>query len=151
MTRERMTFPGPAIFTHRLAVRISDVNYGGHLGHDALVSLLHEARMQFFRALGLEESDAGGAGVILSDLAVEYRGEAFFGQELAVEIAADEPSRAGCTLHYRVSEGEAGRLIATARTGLVFFDYRTRRIARTPDPYRAGVRALADRARRPPE
>ena len=29
--------------TTRLTVRIGDINYGGHLGHDRLITLLHQA------------------------------------------------------------------------------------------------------------
>ena len=40
-------------FTTTLDVRISDINYGNHLGHDSLISLLHEARMRFLKQTGL--------------------------------------------------------------------------------------------------
>jgi 4-hydroxybenzoyl-CoA thioesterase len=107
-----------------------------------LISLLHDARARFFRAMGLEELDAGGCGVILADLAVTYRSEAFFGQTLRVEMAAAEPERAGCVLFYRVTDRETGREVARARTGLVFFDYAARRVARTPAPFVAGLARL---------
>ncbi len=43
------------LFSATLEVRISDINYGNHLGHDSLVSLLHEARVRFLRHLGYTE------------------------------------------------------------------------------------------------
>ena len=61
MERVRLEFPETAIVhRHPLTVRVTDMNYGRHLGHDTLVSLLHEARIQAFAALGLTEWDMGG-------------------------------------------------------------------------------------------
>lgn len=54
MERVSLEFPNAAVIhRHPLTVRVTDMNYGRHLGHDALVSLLHEARMQAFAALDL--------------------------------------------------------------------------------------------------
>ena len=33
-------------FISTQTVRIADINYGNHLGHDRLVSLLHQARVE---------------------------------------------------------------------------------------------------------
>lgn len=44
MERVRLSFPaGDVVHRHPLTVRITDMHYGRHLGHDALVSLLREA------------------------------------------------------------------------------------------------------------
>ena len=54
----------PEVFhTVELPVRITDINYGQHLGNDRLFALLHEARIQFLSQWGFSEIDAGGAGV----------------------------------------------------------------------------------------
>ncbi|WP_231613494.1 acyl-CoA thioesterase [Halomonas sp. BC04] len=77
MDRIKLEFPEAAI-VHRqpLSVRITDMNYGRHLGHDTLISLLHEARIQAFGALGLTEWDMGGYPSVVADLAVQYQSEA---------------------------------------------------------------------------
>ena len=87
MPRIHIPFPESVLFEHRVPVRITDLNYGNHLGHDALVSILHEARARFFRAFGMSEADVDGVGIILVDLAVRYQAQVFYGQTLRIEIA----------------------------------------------------------------
>jgi acyl-CoA thioester hydrolase len=136
MARIQISFPDRALFTHEEPIRIGDINYGNHLGHDALVSILHEARARFFRAFGMEEGNVGGYGVILTDLAVSYRAQARYGQVLHIEIAAGEPGSRGCDLLYRVQDRDTGDLIALARTGILFYDYSAGRVVAMPEEFR---------------
>lgn len=72
MARIKLTLPGKLLHSTQIPVRITDINYGNHLGNDALVSIIHEARMQFLQANHFSELNAGGTSLIMSDLAVEY-------------------------------------------------------------------------------
>jgi acyl-CoA thioesterase FadM len=73
----RRIFP----FSTELRVRITDVNYGGHMGNDSLLGLLHEARVQFLAHYGLSELDIGGLwGIIMADSVIVYKSEAFPGE-----------------------------------------------------------------------
>ena len=87
MARIKITYPETTHFSHELTVRVSDLNIGNHLAHDKLISLLHEARAHFFEAYQMSELDVEGAGIIMADLGVNYRSEAFFGQQLRIDIA----------------------------------------------------------------
>ncbi len=136
MTREAIVFPDRALFADEQTVRISDINYGNHLGHDSLVSILHEARVRFFRAHGMEEANVEGRGIILTELAVSYRAQAFYGQVLEIEIAAGEIGSRGCDLLYRVTDRHSNTLVALARTSLLFFDYGNQRVAAMPERFR---------------
>lgn len=62
-----------------MVVRIRDINCANHLGNDALLSLIHEARVQFLMHYGLKESDIGGAGIIMTDRVIVYLPQAFCG------------------------------------------------------------------------
>ena len=139
MARMTIELPERFDFSAELAVRVGDINYGGHLGNDALLSLLQEARLQFLRQHGFSEADAGGAGLIMTDAQVEYRAQAFRGDRLRIEVAAAEPSRCGLALCYRATRLGDGAEIARARTGMVFFDYARQKIARMPEAFRAKV------------
>jgi hypothetical protein len=44
-----------------------DINYGGHLGNDAVLSLVHEARVRFLKQQGYTENNIEGAGIIMAD------------------------------------------------------------------------------------
>ena len=137
MARIKLDLPAEFPFTTELRVRITDVNYGGHMGNDALLGLLHEARVRFLNHYGLSELDIFGVGLIMADSVIVYKSEAFPGETLDIAVAVTDFNRYGCDVVYRVSEKSSGREVARAKTGIVFFDYRERR--KTPVP--AGFRA----------
>ena len=123
--------------TTRLTVRIGDINYGNHLGHDRLITLLHQARLDWLHALGAEENNCFGAGLIMRRLVCDYRAEAFLGDALDITMHASDLRRTAFTLHYRVCRGET--LIATASTEMVAFDYRARKIIALPPAFAAAL------------
>jgi acyl-CoA thioester hydrolase len=119
-------------FTCELTVRTTDLNYGGHLGNDRLLSLVHEARVAFLSQQDLSELDFGGVSLILGDTAVVYQAEAYAGDVLRFEVAADEPSRSGFRIFYRVTRPNDDQAIALVENGMACFDYQARKIAPLP-------------------
>ncbi len=73
MARIKLELPENFPFDTELRVRITDVNYGGHMGNDALLGLLHEARVRFLAHHGLTELDIGGVGIIIADSVIVYQ------------------------------------------------------------------------------
>jgi acyl-CoA thioester hydrolase len=133
MARLKLELPQEFPFTTVLRVRVTDVNYGGHLGNDALLGLLHEARVRFLSSYGMSEMDAWGAGLIMVDAMILFRAEAFHGQELRIDVAPAGLSRTGFDLLYRARLAENGREVARAKTGMACFDYALRRVVAVPD------------------
>ena len=126
--------------TTRLTVRIGDINYGGHLGHDRLITLLHQARLDWLHALGAEENNCFGAGLIMRHLTCDYRAEAFLGDALDIAMHTGDLRRTAFTLHYRVCRGET--LIAEAATEMVAFDYHAHKIIALPPAFAAALARL---------
>ena len=120
-------------FSVDLDVRISDLNYGGHLGHIHLLFLAHEARIRFLNSFGFTEFNCGGVSLIQADTAVMYKGEAFLGDLLTIEVGAGEPAKKGFRLFFRITRKEDGKLIALIENGLVSFDYDTRKSVPLPE------------------
>ena len=61
MGRVKLKFPdNNPLFTTAIYVRIGDINFGGHVGNDAILSIIHEARVQMLRSHGYDELNAGG-------------------------------------------------------------------------------------------
>jgi acyl-CoA thioester hydrolase len=114
-------------FSTDITVRTTDLNYGGHMGNDKLLSLIHEARVAFLAHHGFSERDCGGVSLILADTAVNYKAEAFAGDILRFEVSAGEPSRCGFRLFYRISRPSDKTLIALVENGMVCFDYESRK------------------------
>ncbi|WP_341834886.1 thioesterase family protein [Chitinophaga pollutisoli] len=138
MARVKIDMPEQFRFITQLPVRISDVNYGNHLGNDAIMSILHEARMRYLASFGATELEVFGTALIMADAAIVYKGEGFYGDQLTVELTADEFNAVGFDLFYRISTFRGGQLtiIAEAKTGMVCFDYSARKVARLPEAFK---------------
>jgi YbgC/YbaW family acyl-CoA thioester hydrolase len=119
---------------------VDDINYGGHLDNARFVSLLHEARVRFLKELGAAEADLGDGktGILMADLALNYKAEVFHGAELTIRCAIDEMEARGFRMFYRIEN--RGELAALAETGIVCFDYAARRIVKVPDAFIERVR-----------
>ena len=144
MARVEIALPERFPFTTEIPIRIGDLNYGGHLGNDAVLSLAHEARVRFLAAHGWTELDLAGVGILMIDAAVQYRAEGFYGMTLRVDVAAADARTRDCDLVYRLADAATGREIARVKTGLVFTDRKTGRLVRMPDAVRAVLAAVAD-------
>ncbi len=139
MPRIRLNPPENVIFTTHLDVRVTDVNYGKHLGHMELIGLLHHARAEFLHAHGMTEIDIEGRTLLVVDLAVNYRSEAFFGQTLMIDIGMTFEGSRGVEISYAVKDQETGELVAVAQTGVVFADPEARAVVQVPETFRALV------------
>ena len=120
-------------FQTEITVRTTDLNYGGHLGNDSLLSLIHEARVAFLARHGLTELDCAGVSLIMGDAAILFKGEAFAGDVLRVEVAAGEPTIKGFRLFHRITRIEDGAVIALVETGMASYDYDEERLRPLPE------------------
>lgn len=141
MSRITITLPESFSFRCELPVRISDLNYGGHVGNDAMLTLMQEARVLYYRHLGFQSELHlhGTVGQVIADVAVVYKSEAFYGDVLVVEIAAVDFTRVGFDLMYRITNRDTGREVALGKTGIVCFDYSHRKVVSIPEPVRKAL------------
>ncbi len=132
MARVRLEMPEKFLFATEVTLRVSDINYGGHLGNEAVLSLAQEARMRFLKSHGWSELDVEGVGIIMTDAIVVYRSEAFYGDVLTIEVAVADVTELGCDFLFRVSNKFSDKEVARVKTGIVFFDYAKRKPAPVP-------------------
>ena len=123
------------LFQTILRVQVGDVNYGGHLANDAVLRLCHEVRMRWLAGLGWSETDAGGAGLIMADAAVQYLAQGFYGDELSAELGVEDIGKGGFALLFRLTRIADVKVLvlARARTGMVCFDYARQKVCRLPE------------------
>jgi len=119
-------------FSFDIQVRVSDINAAGHVGNSEMVALVHEARSQFFIAMGMSELNLGDSehGIILADLLFNFRAEAFMGDVLVIKCHIGDYSEKGFRIFYRVSR--RGDIIALAETGSVVLNYKERKPSFVP-------------------
>ncbi|WP_404419972.1 acyl-CoA thioesterase [Marinospirillum sp.] len=137
MPRIKLEFPEKVVYCHQLNLRINDINYGQHLGHDTLVTLMHEARCSWLAESDLSELsiDGGQVGWVVAELAVNYKVEAFYPDQLSIELAIGDIGSKGLEIYHRVLRGD-GKVVALAKTGMVFFDYEAHQAAAIPESFR---------------
>lgn len=142
MPRIKIELPAKLIYKTEIPVRITEINYGGHLGNDSLLSIIHEARVRFLKHFGYSEADIEGNGIIMIDAGIQYKAESFYGDILIIEIGVTDFSKIGCDIIYKISNSSNKKEIAVAKTGIVFFDYRNKKVVPVPDKFKEKVGGL---------
>ena len=135
MSRIKILLPDKFPFTTKIPVRITDINYGNHVGNDSILSILHEARMQFLKNYGYTEKQFEGVGMIMRDAGIEFIKEIFYGDTIYASIAASGFSRFGFDIYYKLEKAISDKnvLVAAAKTGMVCFDYAKKKIVSLPE------------------
>jgi acyl-CoA thioester hydrolase len=133
MARVRFDLQGRKIFRTRIRVRVDDVNYGGHLGNDSVLTLCHEARIRFFAENGQSEMNLFGKSIIMTDAMVLYKSEGNWGDDIEITLSMADIGRRGFDLYYLLECGQ--REIARVKTGIAFFDYRRHKITTCPEGF----------------
>ena len=135
MARIKLVLPENKIAAVTIPVRITDINYGNHVGNDAFVSIIHEARMQWLYQYGYTELSIEGHGLILADLAVEFKSESFYGDIIEAVIVVGEITKVSFELYYHLStkRDEKTIVLALAKTGMICYDYAVKKIVAIPE------------------
>jgi acyl-CoA thioesterase FadM len=136
MARIKIDLPETFAFTTFLAVRITDLNYGDHVGNDTVLSFIHEARVRYLQSLGYSELNLEGTGLIMADAALIFKNEIYYGDELMISIRATEFTRVGFDLIYKIEKKPADQpliLLAIVKTAMACFDYTLRKVVPLPE------------------
>lgn len=133
--RVKLQFPEPVIFSCELPVRITDLNYGNHLGNDRLLSFAHEARVQWLLSLGYTEMNMAGSGLIMADAMIQFQGEAFYGDSLRVQLALKDIKPNSFDLYYQLStlRQDQHERIALMKTAMVSYHYAQKKVSQFPE------------------
>ncbi|MBW8684314.1 acyl-CoA thioesterase [Chitinophaga rhizophila] len=143
MARVKIDMPEKLGFTTQIPVRVTDINYGGHVGNDSILSIIHQARIDFLQSMGYEERGAGDTGLIMADAALVYKGEGFLGDVFDIAIGAADIAPFGFDIYYRITtvRNDKTIIIAEAKSGMIFFDYTHRKVARLPEEWKEKLSA----------
>jgi len=138
MARLTLSFPDDQFcFSTQLTVRVTDINGANHLGNDSMISMISEARARFLFEFGVQETEADGTGIIVTDLATTYRAEAHARDQLLFEVGVMDFNKYGGDVIFRVTRPADGKLVAMAKQGFVFYNYGHGQVVPMPDDFRA--------------
>ena len=134
MARIKIELPITFSFQTSVKIRVTDINYGGHVGNDNVLSIMHEGRLQYLKHLGFKnEIDiAENIGLIVADAAIQYKAESFHGDEIEVKIALEEFNKYGFDMVYLLTNTKTNIEIARGKTGIVCFNYVLKKVASVP-------------------
>ena len=136
MERVKINLPGHFSFSTIIKIRITDLNYGGHVGNDSFLSLIHEARQQFLNHFGYTELELENVSLIMVDAALEFKKELNYGDEVKISIAVNGFDRYGFDIFYKLEiiKGSQFILGGKAKTGMLCYDYTQKKLMPVPDP-----------------
>jgi acyl-CoA thioester hydrolase len=119
-------------FQYEVTLQPRDINYGGHLGHEIMIVLVHSARADLLRSLGFSEMDLGDGqtAIIMSDLVVNYQSEGFMFDVIRIESHVGETMRNSFRIFQRVTRGD--KILALVETGFLAFNYREHKVVHVP-------------------
>ncbi|HEY0733205.1 MAG TPA: thioesterase family protein [Chitinophagaceae bacterium] len=135
MARIKLTPPSEFQFFTEIPIRITDLNYGNHVGNDSILSIIHEVRVQYLESYQLKELEFAGVSLIMSDVVIEFKNESFYGDTIKAFARAVDFSSAGFDIYYKLitEKNKVTKTIAIAKTGMVCFDYSSRKVVKVPD------------------
>ena len=147
------------VFSHQLEVRFRDCDAMGHVNNAVYLTYLEEARFHHWRASGVAKralnsapaSDAGVPddvpGVILARVEIDYRRPAKYGDLLRIDIGVAAIGRTSFTYEYEIVDVPTGRLVVSAKTIQVWFDYDAARSVPISDELKQRLSAAVDAVR----
>ena len=135
MNRIKLNLPDSFYFLTELSIRITDLNYGGHVGNDVFLALIHEARQQYLLSFGYKELSFAGVGLIMADVALEYKKELNHMDRIRIAVAAADFDKLGFDIYYKIELyiGDDWVIAGKAKTGMICYDYTTRKKVSIPE------------------
>ena len=132
----KLKLPKKFHFETNLKIRVSDLNYGAHLGNDSILSLVHEARVRFFSEFNVTERHFFNVGLIMADSAVIYKSQGFLNENISIQISVTEFRSHGFKLFYLLKKIDSNIDLAHVQTSMVCFDYLKNKILPIPEKFK---------------
>jgi acyl-CoA thioester hydrolase len=104
----------------RVQMRFADTDAAGHLNNARFAEYAELARLEFLRAAGVSIE-----GFILAHLAIDFRRQVLFGQEVRVETVVEKLGTTSVSLSHTMYAND--EVAAMMRDVVVRFDYEAQR------------------------
>jgi acyl-CoA thioester hydrolase len=115
-------------------VRFRDLDPLGHVNNAVFITYLETARIGYSMSLRGTASLAD-LDLILAEITCTYRSPAYYGETLDVGVRVVEIGNKSFVMEYRIEERETRRLVATARSVQVAYDYDTQQTVPLSDRF----------------
>ena len=130
-------------FHTTIPVRISDLNYAGHVGNDSYLTIFHDARIRYLNNLDCSEVDIGDSiSLIMTCAHVEYKSQAVLNDELRVEVRVASMTSVRFRMEYEITNNVNRKLVSVGYTELAGYDYNRGKIHKLPELFINKVKAF---------
>ncbi|MBS1744730.1 MAG: thioesterase family protein [Bacteroidetes bacterium] len=135
MQRIKINLPEKFSFSTIIKIRITDLNFGGHVGNDSFLALVHEARQQFLKHFGYSELQLENVSLIMTDASIEYKKELNYGDEVKISVAAADFDKYGFDIFYKIEiiSNDNFILAGKVKTGMLCYDYQNKKLVLVPE------------------
>ena len=123
-----------------MTVRVSDLNYGNHVGHENFLSYFQEARVAYLDQFGYSEMDMGGCGMIMAEAGCKYKQALFLNDAIHVACAVVGFRSKGFTMTYRIERNNI--VCAEGFTVNLAYDYQSQKVVRLPEEFVHRIKAF---------
>lgn len=120
-------------FSIPLTVRVNDLNYGNHVGHQNFFAYFQESRVAYLQQFGFSELGIGDYGMLIAEAGCKYKQALFLNDALQVACRVTEIKSKKFTMAYRISKGEV--ICAEGFTINICYDYSANKVARLPENF----------------
>lgn len=136
MARIKISFPEKTFYKTNSTISVGMINYGGHLGNDSVLTIFQDTRIAFLATNNLSEINIGNEiGLIQNDAAVQYLSEGFLHDEITTKISFEITSKFGFDIIYQIENAANNKIVAIGKTGMIAFNYQTKKISPIPPSF----------------
>jgi acyl-CoA thioester hydrolase len=144
LARIKVNIKGNLVYEYEDFLRVTDMNYGNHLGNDKVLGLFHDARMRWMNSIEQTELKFFGKAIIQHDAVINYRAEAHCHDQIRIKIFIDDIDTRSFDFYYQLLHSKENKEIAIGKTGMTFFDYENKKISSTPSAFQKQYGILND-------
>jgi acyl-CoA thioester hydrolase len=123
-----------------IKVRFADCDLMGHVNNAKFFTYLEQSRLEYFKNFPelnfLESQKSPELSFILAEISCTFKSPAFLDETLIVKTRTSELKRSSFVMEYEIVEEKTLRLVATARSVQVMFNYREQKSVAIPDSIR---------------
>ena len=123
-----------------LQVKITDINYGNHMGNDKALLFFQDARIQFLRLFGYDEHSIGSnSGIIIGEAHVYFKKEVFLYDVLSATVSIEDIKQKSFVMKYSFQRKNDAVCVFEGSTLIYAFDYLTRRACLLPEAFKKTI------------
>ncbi len=127
-------------FSIPVIVRIGDLNYGNHVGHQNYFLYYQEARLAYLKQFGFNEGNIDGYAMVVAEAGCKYKHELLHGDVLDIYCRVSALKSKAFIMEYRIERDRT--LCATGATTNVCVDPVQGRAVALPERFINLVRAF---------